>query len=52
MRVHDKKLSQMRSAERWFQVTCKFTDDRGGESYNVLEKHEKGPGFKFIKFDA
>ena len=52
VRIHDQKLSQLRSAEKWYQITLKLSNPDGKHTYNVMEKHEKSKQFKFVKFDA
>ena len=50
-RVHTVNLSKLRVIDKWFQITCKFTNEEGKEMINIMEKYEKGKIFKFVKFD-
>lgn len=50
-RTHVLKFNKMKALETWYQLTLKYKNAKGEEMYNVLERHEKGKKFKFVKFN-
>lgn len=50
VRSYSENIEQVKSTNKWFQLTFRFELVNGEVTHHLVERNDKGKSFKFIKF--